>query len=48
VAPHYGVSPKYSHRDWEFDSYRRLQGHSVFATINIPLSGLFAGKPPPQ
>ena len=30
---------------WEFNSYRRLQGHSVFATINIPLSGLFVSKP---
>ncbi len=30
---------------WEFDSYRRLRGHSLFATVNIPLSGLFAGKP---
>jgi hypothetical protein len=29
---------------WEFDSYRRLQGHSVFATVNIPLSQLFASK----
>jgi hypothetical protein len=29
----------------EFDSYRRLQGHSVFATVNIRLSGPFAGKP---
>ena len=28
----------------EFNSYRRLQGHSFFATINIPLSGLFARK----
>ena len=28
---------------WEFDSYRRLQGHSVYATVNIPLSGFFAG-----
>jgi hypothetical protein len=27
----------------EFDSYRRLQGHSVYATVNIPLSGFFAG-----
>ena len=33
---------------WEFDSYRRLQGHSVFATINIPLSGLFVSKPHSQ
>jgi hypothetical protein len=30
---------------WEFDSYRRLQGHSIYATVNIPLSGLFGGKP---
>jgi hypothetical protein len=29
---------------WEFDSYRRLQGHSVFATVNIPLSALFASR----
>ena len=27
------------------NSYRRLQGHSVYATVNIPLSGLFATKP---
>jgi hypothetical protein len=27
---------------WEFDSYRRLQGHSVYATLNIPLSGFMA------
>jgi hypothetical protein len=33
---------------WEFDSYRRLQGHSVYATINIPLSGFFASKPHSQ
>jgi len=26
---------------WEFDSYRRLQGHAVYATVNIPLSGFF-------
>ena len=30
---------------WEFDSYRRLHGHAVFATVNTPLSGLFASKP---
>ena len=30
---------------WEFDSYRRLQGHSIYATVNIPLSGVFGGKP---
>ncbi len=29
----------------EFDSYRRLQGYSVFATVNIPLSGLLVSKP---
>jgi hypothetical protein len=23
---------------WEFDSYRRLQGHSVYVTVNLPLS----------
>jgi hypothetical protein len=23
---------------WEFDSYRRLQGNSVYVTVNIPLS----------
>jgi hypothetical protein len=33
---------------WEFDAYRRLQGHAVFATVSIPLSGLFAGKPQSQ
>jgi hypothetical protein len=33
---------------WEFDSSRRLQGHSVFATVNIPLSGLFGAKPQSQ
>ena len=33
---------------WEFNSYRRLEGHAVYATVNIPLSGLFASKPPPQ
>ena len=33
---------------WEFDSYRRLQGHAVYVTVNIPLSGLFAGKQPPE
>jgi hypothetical protein len=30
---------------WEFDSYRRLRGQSVYATVNIPLSGLFTGRP---
>ena len=29
---------------WEFDSYRRLQGHSGFVTVNLPLSG-FVAKP---
>jgi hypothetical protein len=33
---------------WEFDSYRRLQGHAVYATVNIPLSGLFARGPHSQ
>jgi hypothetical protein len=33
---------------WEFDSYRRLQGHAVFATVNIPLSGFFPWKPQGQ
>jgi hypothetical protein len=33
---------------WEFDSYRRLEGHSVFATVNIPLSGFFTSKPQSQ
>jgi hypothetical protein len=33
---------------WEFDSYRRLQGHSVYVTVNIPLSGLFEPKPMPK
>jgi hypothetical protein len=33
---------------WEFDSYRRLQGHSVFATVSIPLSGLFGARPKSQ
>jgi hypothetical protein len=27
----------------EFGSYRRLQGHSIYATVSIPLSALFAG-----
>jgi hypothetical protein len=27
---------------WEFDSYRRLQGHAFYATLNIPVSGFFA------
>ncbi|WP_262297739.1 SphA family protein [Microvirga sesbaniae] len=30
---------------FEFDSYRRLQGTAVYATINIPLSGLLQGHP---
>jgi hypothetical protein len=25
----------------EFDSYRRLEGHSIFFTVNVPLSALF-------
>jgi hypothetical protein len=25
----------------EFDSYRRLQGHAIYATVSIPLSALF-------
>jgi hypothetical protein len=25
----------------EFDSYRRLQGHSIYFTVNVPLSALF-------
>jgi arylsulfatase len=29
---------------WEFDSCRRLQGHAVYATLNIPLSGFFASR----
>jgi len=29
---------------WEFDSYRRLQGHAVYATVNIPLSGFFTSS----
>jgi hypothetical protein len=29
---------------WEFDSYRRLQGHAVYATVNIPLSSFSAGR----
>ncbi|MBZ6079063.1 hypothetical protein [Microvirga puerhi] len=28
-----------------FDSFRRLQSHAVFATVNIPLSGLLQGHP---
>jgi hypothetical protein len=27
----------------EFDSYRRIQGHAIFVTVNVPLSGLFRG-----
>jgi hypothetical protein len=33
---------------WEFDSYRKLQGHAVYVTVNIPLSGLFARGPHSQ
>jgi hypothetical protein len=29
---------------WEFDSYRRLQGHALYATVNIPLSSFSAGR----
>jgi hypothetical protein len=25
----------------EFDSYRRLQDHAIYATVSIPLSALF-------
>jgi hypothetical protein len=28
----------------EFDSFRRLQGHSIYATVSIPLSALFGGN----
>jgi len=27
----------------EFDSFRRLQGHAIYATVSIPLSALFKG-----
>jgi hypothetical protein len=27
----------------EFDSYRRLQGHSIYFTVNLPISALFRG-----
>jgi hypothetical protein len=27
----------------EFDSYRRVQGHSIYATVHVPLSALFQG-----
>ena len=27
----------------EFGSYHRLQGHAIYFTVNLPLSGLFAG-----
>jgi hypothetical protein len=27
----------------EFDSYRRIQGHAIYATVNVPLSDLFRG-----
>jgi hypothetical protein len=33
---------------WEFDSYCRLQGHTVYATLNIPLSDFFVGRPHSQ
>lgn len=29
----------------EFDSYRRLQGHAIYATVSIPLSALFRAHP---
>jgi hypothetical protein len=25
----------------EFESYRRVQGHSIYFTVNLPLSALF-------
>ena len=28
----------------EFDSYRRTQGHSIYFTVNVPLSALFRGQ----
>jgi hypothetical protein len=33
---------------WEFDSYRRLQGRAIFATVNIPLSGLLQAHSRPE
>jgi formylglycine-generating enzyme required for sulfatase activity len=27
----------------EFESYRRLQGHAVYATVSVPLSAIFQG-----
>lgn len=27
----------------EFDSYRRVQGHAIYFTVNVPLSALFQG-----
>jgi hypothetical protein len=27
----------------EFDSYRRVQGHAIYATVNVPLSALIQG-----
>jgi hypothetical protein len=30
----------------EFGSYRRLQGHAIYATMSIPLSALFQGHSP--
>jgi hypothetical protein len=27
----------------EFDSYRRVQGHAIYVTVNLPLSALFRG-----
>ena len=27
----------------EFDSFRRLQGHAIYSTVNIPVSALFRG-----
>ena len=29
----------------EFGSYRRVEGHAIYATVNIPLSALFQGHP---
>lgn len=28
----------------EFGSYRRVQGHAIYFTVNLPLSGLFQGR----
>jgi hypothetical protein len=28
----------------EFESYRRVQGHAIYFTVNLPLSGLFRGQ----